>query len=143
MRVVVRIGEAVAHGHVVGSTHQQNVLDAPRSVVGAEEVANALRRVVAGLIGCFALLELTSVGDRLAFPPVLLPLGGFTMGFFGGLSGHQGALRSAFLMRCGLSKEAFIGSGVVCAVMVDVTRVSLYGVVFLGPLFASTERNGA
>ena len=30
------------------------------------------------------------------------------VGYFGGLSGHQGALRSAVLIRSGLSKEAFI-----------------------------------
>jgi uncharacterized membrane protein YfcA len=56
-----------------------------------------------------------------------LPLGGLLSGFFGGLSGHQGALRSAFLIRLGLSKEAFIGTGVVIACMVDVTRLLVYG----------------
>ena len=35
----------------------------------------------------------------------------FGSGFFGGLSGMQGALRSAFLARAGLSKEAFVASG--------------------------------
>jgi uncharacterized membrane protein YfcA len=86
---------------------------------------------IALLIGAFALLELTSAGDRLAFPPRMLPLGGVAMGFFGGLSGHQGALRSAFLIRCGLTKEAFIGTGVACAVIVDVTRILAYGGTFL------------
>lgn len=94
------------------------------SVAGVE-VAIAL------LIGAFALLDLTSAGDRLAFPPAMLPLGGVLMGFFGGLSGHQGALRTAFLFRCGLSKEAFIGTGVVCAVLVDFTRIAVYGRSFL------------
>ena len=44
-----------------------------------------------------------------------LAAGGLLSGFLGGLSGHQGALRSAFLIKCGLSKEVFIASGVVIA----------------------------
>ncbi len=49
-------------------------------------------------------------------------------GFFGGLSGHQGALRSAFLVRSGLSKDSFLGTGVVIACLVDMTRLLVYGV---------------
>ncbi|HYM60763.1 MAG TPA: sulfite exporter TauE/SafE family protein [Thermoanaerobaculia bacterium] len=59
-------------------------------------------------------------------PPRLLPLGGVISGFLGGLSGMQGALRSAFLVRLGLTKEAFIGTGVVVAVLVDVSRLGVY-----------------
>lgn len=55
----------------------------------------------------------------------LIP-GGLLSGFFGGLSGHQGALRSIFLVKTGISKEAFIGTGVTIAVLVDVSRLSYY-----------------
>jgi uncharacterized membrane protein YfcA len=51
-------------------------------------------------------------------------------GFFGGLSGHQGALRSVFLLNCGLSKRAYIGTGVACAVLVDLARLVVYARVF-------------
>jgi len=47
-------------------------------------------------------------------------------GFLGGLSGHQGALRSAFLLRAGLTKDAFIGTGVVIACVVDLSRLTVY-----------------
>jgi len=47
-------------------------------------------------------------------------------GFFGGISGHQGALRSAFLIRAGLSKEKYLGTGVVIACLVDVSRIAVY-----------------
>ena len=53
-------------------------------------------------------------------------LGGILSGFFGGLAGIQGALRSAFLIKAGLSKEAFIATGVVIASLVDITRLSVY-----------------
>ena len=55
-----------------------------------------------------------------------LPLGGILSGFFGGLSGHQGALRSLFLLRCGLSKESFIATGVIVACLVDISRLVIY-----------------
>ena len=53
--------------------------------------------------------------------------GGLFSGFFGGLSGHQGALRSMFLVRSGLSKESFIATGIIIACMVDVSRLAVYG----------------
>ena len=55
-----------------------------------------------------------------------MPLGGVLSGFFGGLSGMQGALRSAFLSRAGLTKEAFIGTGVLVACLIDFTRLGIY-----------------
>ena len=42
------------------------------------------------------------------------------------MSGHQGALRSIFLLRSGMSKEAFIATGVAIACLVDVTRIPIY-----------------
>ncbi len=53
-------------------------------------------------------------------------IGGMISGFFGGLSGHQGALRSAFLINSGLSKESFIATSIVIALTVDLVRMSVY-----------------
>ena len=78
------------------------------------------------LITAFALLEVLPSMRALQFEKKYLPVGGMLTGFFGGLSGHQGALRSAFLVRAGLSKEAFIATGVVIACLIDVTRLSVY-----------------
>ncbi len=86
--------------------------------------------VVAVLMIGFALLEVLPQFEKLEFKPRYLPLGGIISGFFGGLSGHQGALRSAFLVRSGLKKEAFIGTGVVIAVGVDLARLSVYASYF-------------
>ncbi len=57
-------------------------------------------------------------------------MGGALSGFFGGLSGHQGGLRSAFLIKAGLSKEAFIGTAVVVACFIDFTRLAVYATRF-------------
>jgi hypothetical protein len=90
----------------------------------------ALKLVIGALIIMFALLELLPYFRELAFDRRYLPLGGLLSGFFGGLSGNQGALRSAFLIRAGLSKEAFIGTGTVAAVIVDASRLLVYGIGF-------------
>jgi uncharacterized membrane protein YfcA len=60
-------------------------------------------------------------------------------GFFGGLSGNQGALRSAFLITAGLSKEAFIATSVVSSVLVDATRLIVYGTGFLSVHFTKSQ----
>ena len=109
-------------------------------VFGRTASVTGVKLVIALLIAVFAILEATSAAERLALGSRFLPLGGLIMGFFGGLSGHQGALRSAFLIRCGLSKEAFIGTGVVCAVLVDLSRVAVYGRAFLSTESTSIGR---
>ena len=53
-------------------------------------------------------------------------VGGLLSGFFGGLSGHQGALRTAFLIKFKLEKEAFIATGIVIALVVDIVRTPIY-----------------
>jgi uncharacterized membrane protein YfcA len=83
--------------------------------------------VVAVLMIVFALFEAGPVSRRIRFSRRFLPLGGILSGFIGGLSGYQGALRSAFLIKCGLSKEAFIASGVMIGSVVDVVRIGVYG----------------
>ncbi len=82
--------------------------------------------VIALLLITFAIIELLPFLSRLKFEKKHLPIGGALSGFFGGLSGHQGALRSAFLIHAGLSKEAFIGTAVVISSFVDFTRLSVY-----------------
>lgn len=82
--------------------------------------------IIGALLICFTLLELSPRLSKISFPPKWLPLGGVLSGFFGGLSGMQGALRSAFLIRAGLSKETFIGTGVVIACLIDVARLVEY-----------------
>lgn len=83
--------------------------------------------VVGILLIAITALELAPGFESLAVPTKYVPLGGVLSGFFGGLSGMQGALRSAFLVRLGLSKEAFIATGVAVAVLIDISRLGVYG----------------
>ena len=97
---------------------------------GRTHEVTVLKLVIGLLIIAFALFELLPRFQNLVFDRKYLPLGGILSGFFGGLSGHQGALRSAFLIKADLKKEAFIGTGTVSAVIVDVVRLGAYGVSF-------------
>lgn len=92
--------------------------------------------VIGVLIIGFAFLDLLPHLEKLAFDRKYLPLGGLLSGFFGGLSGIQGALRSAFLIKAGLGKEAFIGTSTISAVIVDLARLLVYGLSFYAVSFA-------
>jgi len=94
---------------------------------GGEHDMTRIGVIVGALIIVFTAWEAIPPLARIGLAPKYLPVGGALSGFFGGLSGHQGALRSAFLVRCGLSKEAFIGTGVVIACAVDAARLFEYG----------------
>lgn len=89
-----------------------------------------VKLVVAGLMVFFALFELLPRLAEISVEKKYLPLGGLLSGFFGGLSGHQGALRSIFLLKAGLSKESFIATGVVITLLVDIPRIIVYSASF-------------
>lgn len=96
------------------------------SLAGRSFDITPLKLVIALLLFVFALFDIIPKLVRLNFDPKYLPLGGALSGFFGGLSGHQGALRTAFLIRAGLSKEAFIGTGIAISVLIDISRLTVY-----------------
>lgn len=85
-----------------------------------------IKLIIALLLIFFALFDIIPKLKNLQFSRKYLPVGGLVSGFFGGLSGHQGALRSAFLIRAGLSKETFIATGIAIACLIDITRLSVY-----------------
>ncbi len=89
-----------------------------------------VKLVIALLMAGFALLEVSPRVQSWSVHPRWIPLGGAISGFFGGLSGHQGALRAAFLVRAGLTRDAFVGTSAVCAVIVDCARMAVYGLTF-------------
>lgn len=91
-----------------------------------------VKLIIAILMITFSIFELLPKFKQLQFKENKLFIGGILSGFFGGLSGHQGALRSAFLIKLGLSKESFIATGVVIACLIDFTRLSVYFNRFAG-----------
>jgi len=75
-----------------------------------------------------AVLELNPWFDTWRPQARWLPLGGLVSGMLGGLSGHQGALRSAILIGLpGLTPVSFVATGAVIACAVDGARLLAYG----------------
>ena len=101
------------------------------SMLGKTFEVYPVKLIISVLLIFFATMDLVPYFNKLQFGREKLPLGGALSGFFGGLSGNQGALRSAFLIKAGLTKEAFIGTAVVVATFVDFTRLSVYATRFV------------
>lgn len=95
--------------------------------LGREFAVSVVKFIIGVLILAFVWLELSPRFAKMSFDARYLPLGGALSGFFGGLSGHQGAFRSMFLIKSGLDSQRFIATGVVLAVLVDVARMLVYG----------------
>lgn len=98
-----------------------------------------LKLVIGLVIIAFAVIELIPSWRNVALASRWLPLGGVLSGFFGGLSGNQGAFRSAFLIRSGLDTEAYVATGVVSSVIVDIVRLLVYGINFSAANFAAVN----
>jgi uncharacterized membrane protein YfcA len=82
--------------------------------------------IIGLLLILFALLDELPLWKKLPENNLTLLSGGVLSGFFGGLSGHQGALRSLFLVHAGLTKEAYIATGTAIALLIDAVRIPTY-----------------
>jgi uncharacterized membrane protein YfcA len=106
--------------------------------LGAHDLAVTPVKLAVGLLLLAAtIMEALPRFKGFTFGSRHLVAGGLISGFFGGLSGHQGALRSAFLLRSGLSKEAFLGTGAVLSCMIDLARLAIYSTAILQPQLES------
>lgn len=85
-----------------------------------------LKIVIGSLMIFFAWFDLDPRFANLQVKKEWIPLGGALSGFFGGVSGHQGAFRSAFLTKAGLTKEQFIGTSNAIALIIDLSRIIVY-----------------
>jgi uncharacterized membrane protein YfcA len=109
---------------------------------GQQHDITLVKIVIGALMVVFAFLDLAPAFRKLQFGRQWLPVGGALSGFFGGISGHQGALRAAFLAKVGLTPRTFIATNVVCAVMVDTARLSVYGAAFFGGHVVAVKQAG-
>ena len=95
--------------------------------IGSISMKTYLVQLVVGLLMLFfAISELYPSFKNETIKERYLVLGGIISGFFGGLTGHQGALRTMFLIRSGLTKNHFIATGIAIACIVDISRLTVY-----------------
>lgn len=95
-------------------------------LLGRDLIITPIKLVVGVIFIVFSFSELNKKLKNLSMPQKYLGMGGLISGFFGGLSGNQGAFRSAFLMKSGLDKKQFVATGVISACIVDFVRISVY-----------------
>lgn len=129
--VVLRFGIPAIGAAVVGALLLERLARvneplASYRLAGRDCDVTPIGLIVGLLIVVFAAIEWHPRVRKLQIHPRYLPLGGVLSGFFGGLSGHQGALRSAFLIRAGLDRDQFVATAAVCSVLVDFTRLVVY-----------------
>lgn len=130
-RIVARFGGPAILAAFLGAWVLIRLSDvrpiATYTLAGVDATIMPASLVVGALLLAITAVELSPRLSAVALPAKYVPLGGLLSGFFGGVAGMQGALRSAFLVRIGLTKEAFIGTGVVVATLIDITRLGVYG----------------
>ena len=129
-KIILHFGIPAVLAAILGSWLLLNITDL-KPIFTYEISGNSfevfpVKFIISILLICFAILDLVPYFNKLQFSKNKLPLGGALSGFFGGLSGNQGALRSAFLIKAGLSKESFIATAVVVSSFVDFTRLAVY-----------------
>jgi uncharacterized membrane protein YfcA len=133
-QVLMRFGIPAVIAAIVGSWLLLNITDLKPLFVyqmfGRMFEVFPVKFIISILLIIFATIDLIPYFNKLQFGKDKLPIGGALSGFFGGLSGNQGALRSAFLIKAGLSKEAFVATAVVVSTFVDFTRLSVYATRF-------------
>lgn len=105
------------------------------SIYNHEHKITLIGLAIGVIIVASSLFELIPRLSHLSFSSKYIPVGGMLSGFFGGISGHQGILRSAFLIKAGLNKEEFIGTSVLSSILVDTVRILVYGWTFYSKKF--------
>lgn len=135
-QVLARFGVAALAGAVLGgwTLTLLGARDRAESLVGYELAGHRFTTTpvaigVGAVMIAFAVIEMTPLLSRWRPSPRWQPLGGLLSGFLGGLSGHQGAVRSAFLsgMDDKLTAVGFAATGAVLACVVDLARLAMYG----------------
>ena len=125
--VLVRFGIPAIIAAFLGALLLLNITDLPSFY--SYQIGNKtfeitpVKLIISVLLIAFSVIELIPFFDKLQFNKKQLPFGGLLSGFVGGLSGHQGAFRTAFLTKAGLTKEAFIATAVVISCFVDFSDV--------------------
>lgn len=122
---ILAIPSAFIGAWMLTTLEQQNDL-LSYSLFGKQFGITPLNLVVGLLMIGFTILEITPRFKNISFDKKYLPVGGAISGFFGGLTGHQGAFRSMFLIRANLTKEQFVATGAAFSFFVDLTRLSVY-----------------
>jgi uncharacterized membrane protein YfcA len=96
------------------------------AVLNARIQSPALSVVFGGLLIFAGISGVTGLAEKMNFGRTAAWVAGGTSGFFGGLVGNQGGIRSAALLGFDVSKEAFVATATAVALIVDGARMPVY-----------------
>lgn len=135
LKVLLRFGIPAVLAAFVGSwilvsLNVQQVLFSYQ-IAGYQMDVYLIKFLISCILIIFVAIEFLPGLKNLKIEASYLPLGGIISGFFGGLSGNQGALRSAFLAKARLNKDEFVATTAVISTFVDLTRLSIYTSAFV------------
>lgn len=106
------------------------ILSAVGGLLGALLQWKANSPILSVVFGCLLLFAgisgLAGWSERMHFGPKAAWLAGALSGFFGGIVGNQGGIRSAALMGFQLSKESLVATATATGVIVDTARMPVY-----------------
>jgi len=129
--VLIRFGIPAVGAALIGASLLSYVAALPvvgtYFLMGNMYVVTPIKLIIGICIMVFSVLEITPSFARIVISQKFMVLGGLLSGFFGGLSGNQGAFRSMFLIKSGLNKEEFVSTGIASSIMVDMARLLVYG----------------
>ena len=111
---VKRYGWALVIGAIIGAVLHSHIPSDP------------LLLVVGIALIILPILSVTERWTNIRLPDSEDRIGGFGSGFFGGLTGHQGALRAMFLQKRLPDKVAYAATASILALAVDLTRIPIY-----------------
>jgi uncharacterized protein len=113
-KILVRFGLLSAAGGLFGAlVHTLFVSDLLQEIFG-------IMLLLAGILGVL------QVSERLRFGKISASIVGLASGFFGGLVGEQGGIRSVALLNFNVEKEAFIATATATGLIVDAVRMPVY-----------------
>lgn len=98
--------------------------------------SRALEVVFGSLLVAAGTLQITGLATRWRLHGALAWLGGALSGFFGGLVGNQGGIRTAALLGFAIEKRQFVATTTAVALLVDAARVPIFLAVEGGALYA-------
>ena len=114
LEAIKRYGWALVLGAILGA------------LLNSYIASNPLLLVVGIALILLPILSVTERWTKLRLPETEDRIGGFGSGFFGGLTGHQGALRALFLQKRLPDKVSYAATASVLALVVDITRIPIY-----------------
>jgi uncharacterized membrane protein YfcA len=104
------------------------------ALLNAWTTSRALEVVFGSLLVLAGAAQVTGYAQRWRLRGTLAWLGGALSGFFGGLVGNQGGIRTAAMLGFDVDKRQFVATTTAVALLIDMARVPVYLALEAAPI---------